>query len=470
MLAAKSLGILFLLLAAAPAAAAQAPTAWAGGTVVDEAGRPLAGVRVELLHADNIFLQYDGRGRESRMERLSAGDAESGPRFHAISGADGRIRIADLPADTWFVLRVLQNGFTVLLQRGIASPVAGGQIALGTLRLPRVPTVHGRVVDSRGRPLSGAQVWALSAGDLELRRRLMDSQALGGGEAPVAVTDRNGRFAIPRFEPGILEVCGQGLVPARVTPLAPGPNRIVLSAPPLPRRLSGRVIDGQGLPVAQAKVHLKAHGRDPWLVLAEERLWHPCPQPRRDPAVPLYDKVSLPRGGRRRLRPGGTLRLRAGRAGRRDGGPRRSRRLSPAGEHAGSRPAAFPAGGRAGPGTGSRRLRPRPHRPGAPGLGGGGPDLRRPQRGGRAGADRRGRALPRAGDRARPARRGGPARVRQGGRRSRGRRRGKPPAGPGPRRRQSPRDPRAGHRPGRQGDRGGLPGGHAGAGGPGERR
>ncbi len=54
------------------------------------------------------------------------------------------------------------------------------------------------------------------------------------------------------------------------------------------------MIDGQGLPVAQAKVHLKAHGRDPWLVLEEERLWHPCPQPRRDPAVPVYDKVSSP--------------------------------------------------------------------------------------------------------------------------------------------------------------------------------
>ncbi len=50
----------------------------------------------------------------------------------------------------------------------------------------------------------------------------------------MALTGRNGRFAIPRFEPGILGVCGQGLVPARVTPLASGPNRIVLSAPSLP--------------------------------------------------------------------------------------------------------------------------------------------------------------------------------------------------------------------------------------------
>lgn len=294
MLAARSLAIL-LLLAPVPLAAAQAPTAWAGGTVVDEAGRPVAGARVELLHADDIFLQYNRRGPESRMELLSAGDAESGPRFHAVSGADGRFRLAGLPADAWFVLRVLDNGFTVLVQRSIASPVAGGQIALGTLRLSRVPTVHGRVVDSRGRPLAGAKVWALSAGDLELRGRFTDPQALGGGEAPVAVTDRDGRFAIPRFAPGILEVCSQGLVPARVTPLAPGPNRIVLTAPPPFRRLSGRVIDGQGLPVARAKIYLKAHARDPWLVLAQERLWNPCaPRPRVDPAVPVYDKASSP--------------------------------------------------------------------------------------------------------------------------------------------------------------------------------
>jgi protocatechuate 3,4-dioxygenase beta subunit len=291
-LAANSLAIV-LLLAPVPSAAAQAPTAWAGGTVVDESGRPVAGARVELLHADDIFLQYRRGGPETRMELLSAGDAESGPRFHAISGADGRFRLAGLPADAWFVLRVLDNGFTVLVQRGIASPVAGGQIALGTLRLPRVPTVHGRVADSRGRPLAGVQVWALSAADLELRGRFMDPQALGGGEAPVAVTDRNGRFAIPRFEPGILEVCGQGLAPARVSPVAARPNRIVLTSPPPSRRLSGRVVDGQGGPVAQAKVHLKAHGRDPWLVLAEERLWHPCPpRLRADPAVPVYDKAS----------------------------------------------------------------------------------------------------------------------------------------------------------------------------------
>jgi hypothetical protein len=294
-LAAKSLAVVSLLalLSPVPVAPAQAPAAWASGTVVDESGRPVAGARVELLHADDIFLQYNRRGPESRMELLSAGDAEPGPRFHAISGTDGRFRLAGLPADAWFVLRVLDNGFTVLVQRSIASPVAGGQIALGTLRLPRVPTVHGRVTDSRGRPLAGAQVWALSAADLELRGRFTDPQAVGGGEAPVAVTDRNGRFAIPRFEPGILEVCGQGLAPTRVTPFAARPSRIVLSAPPPPRRLAGRVVDGQGVPVAQAKVHLKAHGRDPWLVLAQERLWHPCPPlSRGDETVPVYDKAS----------------------------------------------------------------------------------------------------------------------------------------------------------------------------------
>ena len=297
MLPARSLAVLVLLALPSPAApaAGQTPTAWAGGTVVDAAGRPVAGVRVELLRADDIFLKYYGRGPESRRELLSAGDAESGTRFHAISGADGRFRLAGLPADDWFVLRVLDNGFTVLAQRSIASPVAGGQVALGTLRLPRVPTVHGRVVDSRGRPLAGAQVWALSAGDLEIRGRSTILPVLGGGEAPVALTGPDGRFAIPRFEPGILEVCGKGLAPARVIPLAPGPNRIVLTAPPPPRRLSGRVVDGQGLPVAQAEVHLKAHARDPWLVLAQERLWHPCsPRPTGSEAVPVYDKRSSP--------------------------------------------------------------------------------------------------------------------------------------------------------------------------------
>jgi hypothetical protein len=299
MLPPRSLAILVLLALPSPAPSAAAPTSttWAGGTVVDEAGRPVTGARVELLRADSVFLEVGRRGAATPIELLHLGDEDSGPqpKFHALSGADGRFRIAGLPADAWFVLRVLETGFTVLLQRGIESPAAGGQIALGTLRLPRVPAVHGRVVDSLGHPLPGAQVWALSQEDLDLRSRLTEPQVLGGGEAPVAVTDRDGRFSIPRFEPGILEVCGKGLAPARLSPVAARSNRVVLTAPPPSRRLTGRVIDGQGVPVAQAKVHLKAHGRDPWLVLAQERLWHPCPpRPRSDEAVPVYDKASSP--------------------------------------------------------------------------------------------------------------------------------------------------------------------------------
>lgn len=297
MLSPRSLAILVLLALPSPAAsaAAQSPTAWAGGTVVDEAGLPFAGARVELLRADSSFMDTGRRNAASQIEVLRLGDEEAGPepRFHALSGADGRFRIADLPADTWFVLRVLQNGFTVLWQRGVASPAAGGQLALGTLRLPRVPAVHGRVFDSLGHPLAGAQVWALSQQDLDLRSRFVESQAPGGGAAPVAVTDRDGRFSIPRFAPGILEVCGKGLAPTRVSPVALRPNRIVLTPPRPPRRLAGRVVDGQGLPVAEARVHLKAQGRDPWLVVAQERLWHPCsPRPTGNESVPVYDKTS----------------------------------------------------------------------------------------------------------------------------------------------------------------------------------
>jgi len=279
-----------------PLAAAQAPTAWAGGTVVDEAGRPVAGARVELLRLEVITLVFGRRGQENPtvVDKLVV-DGE----LWATSGADGRFRFDGLPSHSRFLLRITQSGFTVLTRRDLESAAAGGQIALGTLQLPKVPTLAGRVVDSAGRPVAGAQVWALSAGDVELMggsEPLLD--LADRKEGPVALTGRDGRFAIPRFEPGILGVCSPGLVPAQVTPLPSRPNRIVLAAPPPSRRLAGRVVDGQGLPVAKAKVHLKApSGSDPFLVLlTQEPWWHPCPpRPRSDEAVPVYDRASPPR-------------------------------------------------------------------------------------------------------------------------------------------------------------------------------
>ena len=88
-------------------------------------------------------------------------------RYRATSGPDGRFRIPEVPADSWFSLGISQRGFTVLLESNILTPADGGQIALGTFRLPEGPTVAGKVVDSKGHPLAGARVWARSTKDFQ---------------------------------------------------------------------------------------------------------------------------------------------------------------------------------------------------------------------------------------------------------------------------------------------------------------
>ena len=252
----RFLYLLALILLPSAAGAAQ-PAVWASGKVVDETGRPVPGAHVELVSP------------KSAWDILGSTDPK---RYGAASGADGRFRIPGVPADSWFSLGISQTGFTVLTADGIVTPRDGGGMELGTFRLPDDQIVAGRVVDARGRPLAGARVWARSGKDLQL-----GGVPPSGG--PAAVTGPDGRFALHRFEPGVLEVCRRGLSPVQLTPQPSTLNRIVLTPPPPPSRISGRVIDDQGLPVAGAKVHLSS--TDPWALLKVTQERHPCS--RRDP-------------------------------------------------------------------------------------------------------------------------------------------------------------------------------------------
>ena len=232
--------------------------------MVDEKGRPVQDAHVELAP-------------------LKSGPAPADfKRYGAASSPDGRFRILDVPADSWFSLGISQTGFTVLTVEGIVTPRDGGRMALGTFRLPNDQVVAGRVVDSKGHPLAGARVWALSQDNEQWDR----FPPPGGG--PAAVTGPDGRFELHRFEPGILEVCRRGLSPVHLTPESSTLNRIVLTPPPPPSRISGRVIDDRGLPVPRAKVHLR---EDPWKLLTDIPTWHPCfPRSARDELVTLSDQ------------------------------------------------------------------------------------------------------------------------------------------------------------------------------------
>src|SRR4051794_20098393 len=108
MRAAGFLSLLALILLSVAAGAAQ-PTASAGGKVVDEAGRPVQGARVELLVPG-----FGDRADLSRIpmlldpcNRADPSRANFGP-YQATSGPDGRFRILDVPADCWLSLGISQ--------------------------------------------------------------------------------------------------------------------------------------------------------------------------------------------------------------------------------------------------------------------------------------------------------------------------------------------------------------------------
>jgi protocatechuate 3,4-dioxygenase beta subunit len=259
---------LVLILLSAAAGAGQ-PTTSASGQVVDETGRPVQGAYATLVSVRGGLWPNPFLWRPAT--------------YQAVSGPDGWFRILDVPADSWFLLKIAQKGFTVLVESGIVTPPDGGRVALGTVRLSQGPTVAGRVVDSKGRPLAGARIWALSRDD----QQSGELAPISGG--PAAVTGSDGRFEIRRFNPGTLEVCWQDLSPARLTPQSSGLNRIVLMPPPLSSRISGRVIDDGGLPVPRAKVHLKS--ADLWKILEPASMCH-LGSPRRpaDELVTLSDR------------------------------------------------------------------------------------------------------------------------------------------------------------------------------------
>ncbi len=268
--------LLFLSAVAVPAlAGAENPTASAEGKVVDEAGRPFQGARIEL-HL--IELEPDLSHADSGL-------------YQATSGPDGLFRISGLPADSWFTLRIARRGFTVLVQRGIASSPEGGKVVLGTFRLPKGQTVAGRVVDSKGHPLAGAQVWALSEKDNEL---MTENRSWHAADGPAAVTGPAGRYEIHGFEPGSLQVCREGFSPHEASVESSRPSRVVLLPSPLPSRIIGRVVDDRGLPITKAKIQLSYD--DPWKrVVTDPRImteWLPCPQRILDGSV-LVDPEKL---------------------------------------------------------------------------------------------------------------------------------------------------------------------------------
>ncbi|HEX6898361.1 MAG TPA: carboxypeptidase-like regulatory domain-containing protein [Thermoanaerobaculia bacterium] len=188
-------------------------------------GQPVAGAQVALV---------------------PSGVQEPGP-HRATTGPDGRFTIAGL-APGVYVLRAAHPEHPRFYQAGIDIPDGKGKVDIGGFSLARAQRVEGQVVDQEGRPVAGVRILQERSGPLEI--------------AAAPETDPDGRFVLPEMILGHLTLCKEGywsvgpvVSPSRPSNLA----RIVLQPIPPPFRVTGRILDDEGRPVAGARVRSSPH-------------------------------------------------------------------------------------------------------------------------------------------------------------------------------------------------------------------
>ncbi len=211
----------------------------ASGRVIGDDERPVAGAVVRLLRSPPGKRAKTYRGesfrRDRRESRIPPTDAEG--RFTAVDLDAGRYDL-EVKADGYAVAKI--PGVEVL-------PVAddGGETDLGTFVLERGVTIAGRVVDADGHGVAGAKV-SSRAVEEHVSRYEMETRADGSF---VLVDLRAG-------EERVVEVDLEGFAPSAVLAVArredeTEPLRIVLQPP---GTISGRVVDGDGKPLAGASI------------------------------------------------------------------------------------------------------------------------------------------------------------------------------------------------------------------------
>ncbi len=210
--------------------------------------RAVSGVRI-VLHpgAAVTGLLVDEHGEPAtshgavEVELKRLAGAESIGR--ALVDASGRFRLTHLPAVP-AVLLFWRAGARPFIRPGVQIPAAG-TADLGRLIFPAGKTLTVRVIDPAGKPLAGAEVWI----------------AAHRGE-PALVTGVDGVVTLGGLDPrqdAEVEVCRPGSMPEalRVTTVPAGR----LDVPLRPAAaLAGTVVDADGAPVAGALVVANRHG------------------------------------------------------------------------------------------------------------------------------------------------------------------------------------------------------------------
>jgi hypothetical protein len=182
------------------------------GTVRDERGEPLVGMRVWISDPTLLGALVDGGGGSPGLVRVEgeiAGD-DSGWSW-VETGADGRFELAHLDDREYAVAAMDPETLLRTVEPGIR---AGRRDVVLVLRGDRLfPRLSGRIVDGRGRPVSDALVFPMcDALETRIGGQVLETQheALDGTR-----TDADGLFRLERVprELVYLRVQGADLIP-----------------------------------------------------------------------------------------------------------------------------------------------------------------------------------------------------------------------------------------------------------------
>jgi protocatechuate 3,4-dioxygenase beta subunit len=206
------------------------PAATLAGRVVDGAGQPLAGAKVETV--------FSRKGRSESVLARSRGD--------------GSFRLTGLLPSGVYELTATHQGFA---RKEVSVRTAPPGQASAPVRIVMTDgqTAFGRVVDEGGRPVSGAEVRLMS---LDAR----NASSVESWQLAMATADAEGRFEFRHLRPGAVQVSAKhrGYAPGELpeVKLPPGQPRFDLGDLKLPAgaAIEGRVTDTREVPIAGARV------------------------------------------------------------------------------------------------------------------------------------------------------------------------------------------------------------------------
>ncbi|HYN19411.1 MAG TPA: carboxypeptidase-like regulatory domain-containing protein [Thermoanaerobaculia bacterium] len=223
------------------------PAQAAAGIVVDEQGKPVAGVEIQAKIQPGSRIRTPGRWGSGANARTTAA---------------GRFRIPGLAAGIAHELQLARRGYAPA--KADAPPAAPGKVA-AELRivLRRGRTAFGRVVNHAEQPVAGAKV-SLEADDSGPGYFFSDES-----ETFDATADAGGRFEVPDLSPGAYKLTARGAgyapitVPGLTVPEGGGATDLGTVVLVKGAALEGYVADLAGKPLEGAQVFVFEASSDP---------------------------------------------------------------------------------------------------------------------------------------------------------------------------------------------------------------